>query len=330
MDILMLITIALGALAGVALFGGDGGGGDGPETPPGEEGASPPGEGGYGPDGTYDLIWGNSEVNDLIGGDNKEVIVGYAGDDTLSGGNGDDRLFGHADNDQLNPGAGDDDVFGGQGNDLVNGGVIDGTFGDADAFMSGLTARMVDDGGLILSNAEHAAAQALGTADVADDQGNDFIRGEDGNDVLADGFGQDTIHGDLGADVIFSVDIADQGGDPTSDQVFGGFGADTIFADDGDVVSGGEGVDRFVIANGLNAKDGGDEDAVTITDFDPATEVLEVENFDGEYGDGTYSLDEQAEGTYVVMNGIDVVLFQGMSAADLAGITVDVTDRAAV
>lgn len=330
MDFVIMILLGLGALAGASFLGGDGGDDGGGSDGSGLGGSSEPGEGGYGPDGDHDLIWGSKNAETIDGTANPEVIESYQGDDTINGGFGNDRIFSAGGDDVINPGGGDDVVFADTGNDLVDGGFVSGTFGDAEAFVDTLEDRASRDNLFTLSASEHAAALALGTGDVADDFGSDFIRGEDDNDVLADGFGADTLHGDLGNDLLIGIDVADSGSDPHADQIFGGFGSDTILADSGDTVTGGEGVDHIIIANSLNTLDTSEETVVRIIGFDPEFEALQIENLNGEYGSDPFVLDQQPEGTYLSLNGIDVALFDGMTAADLADLEVIVNNRALV
>ena len=137
--------------------------------------------------------------------------------------------------------------------------------------------------------------------------------------------GSNTIFGDLGSDVIFSFDVADPVASP--DTVSGGYGADTIFADDGDVVSGGAGTDRFFISGEFNSVDVLEEEAVVISDFDPATEHLQITDISGDLdSDGTYSFENDPDGTgvWVVLGTTKVVFLGGLIAADLSGANIEV------
>ena len=60
------------------------------------------------------------------------------------------------------------------------------------------------------------------------------------------------------------------------DMGFGGLGDDQMLFDDGDTVSGGEGVDAFQLQVASTKAT-----TVTITDFDPATEALQINISDG-------------------------------------------------
>ena len=69
-----------------------------------------------GADGRDQLI-GNSADNQLEGGRGNDSLYGESGQDTLSGGSGDDRLYGDSGNDTLIGGSGDDYMKGGWGSD---------------------------------------------------------------------------------------------------------------------------------------------------------------------------------------------------------------------
>ncbi|MGD9919455.1 MAG: calcium-binding protein, partial [Paenirhodobacter sp.] len=223
----------------------------------------------------------------LSGGDFLDTIEGGGGDDTLSGGAGDDWLDGGAGNDRINDGAGDDTVFGGDGNDSIREdryAPIDGSIGMSDLY----------DGG-------------------------------EGDDVLAAIEGADTLLGGAGDDWLSAVDrvrIDYDAYPPTyGDLLEGGGGNDTLIGDVGDTLTGGDGADRFVLENEGYFEGAGD--AVTITDFDPAEDVLQVNFFDVlnsegyEPGDISYGLTLSDDGTSTL------VQVDGDTAAVIVGLTPD-------
>ena len=69
-----------------------------------------------------DLNFGNTPVNEIIGGKGKDTLSGTSGFDKIAGGKGKDKLFGLAGNDTLNGGNGKDTLDGGLGNDVLTGG----------------------------------------------------------------------------------------------------------------------------------------------------------------------------------------------------------------
>lgn len=73
-------------------------------------------------------LGGNDE---LYGGGGNDRLNGGPGDDILVGDAGHDRLYGNGDNDSLEGGGGPDDLFGGPGNDTLTGGAgVDEYHGD--------------------------------------------------------------------------------------------------------------------------------------------------------------------------------------------------------
>lgn len=69
-----------------------------------------------------DLNFGNTPVNEIVGGNGKDTLVGTIGFDSIVGGLGEDKLFGLAGNDTLNGSHGKDILDGGLGNDVLTGG----------------------------------------------------------------------------------------------------------------------------------------------------------------------------------------------------------------
>ena len=93
--------------------------------------------------------------------------------------------------------------------------------------------------------------------------GNDVINTRQGRDELHGGSGNDTLNGGNGADRMY--------GDGGDDRI--------IMADHGDWAEGGSGSDRFII---MTMGRGGSEPArVTIADFTPGEDKIDLRNFDG-------------------------------------------------
>jgi Ca2+-binding RTX toxin-like protein len=163
------------------------------------------------------------------------TIQGRGGDDVVDlTGPSNDIIFGGDGNDNVSPGDGDDQGFLGRGDDF---------FGD------------------------------IGERNDPNYGGDDLVRGQGGNDTLTSLGGQDTLFDDTGNDVINTNDFLPQfdGVQARPDIGFGGLGDDQMLFDDGDTVSGGEGVDAFQLQVASTKST-----AVTITDFDPATEALQI------------------------------------------------------
>ncbi|WP_413681135.1 hypothetical protein [Prochlorococcus sp. MIT 1342] len=109
-----------------------------------------------------DLLYGDSENDDLSGGDENDMLIGGKGDDILRGKKGNDKIDGGDGNDILNGNQADDEIIGGDGDDILS-----GNHGDDDLY-----------GGF----------------------GADILRGNRGDDYLSGGNGNDIIQGDLGND----------------------------------------------------------------------------------------------------------------------------------
>ncbi|MEJ1996753.1 MAG: Hint domain-containing protein [Maritimibacter sp.] len=175
----------------------------------------------------------------------RDTILGGAGNDTIKGGDDNDYIDGGADNDNIDGGVDDDTILGGSGDDYIVGGEgsdsIDGGTGD-DTIYGGLDPIYPDE----LNIRDDAG-------DLVTDNGMDVIHGGDGNDTI---FGQDdddTIFGDAGNDTIdggIDEDVIDGGAD--SDTIDGGQGDDVIAGGSGDdVIEGGTGDDVIYGDSGL-------------------------------------------------------------------------------
>lgn len=120
--------------------------------------------------------------------------------------------------------------------------------------------------------------------------GDDVLDGFAGNDRLKGGGGADELSGGAGADRLFGG-----GADDTLDA---GAGRDRIMGNRGDdVLSGGAGRDRFVFGDG----DGAD----TITDFDPGTDILVLND---DLWAGADLTAAQVIGRFASTDGTDTVL----------------------
>ena len=87
----------------------------------------------------------------------------------------------------------------------------------------------------------------------------------------AGGVGADVITGAAGNDLLFSTSAAAaDAADADADNLDGGLGDDTLALGNTDVATGGDGADSFVLMDDANG-------AITITDFDAASDVILVE-----------------------------------------------------
>ena len=154
-------------------------------------------------------------------------------------------------------------------------------------------------------------------------EGNDVINGGLGLDTLIGGTGSDEISGGFADDILVAMAInADQLDAP--DLLFGGGADDQLFGDNGDALEGGEGVDSFFINVPTPTNDslGLDPNAasVTVSDFDPATEVISIEvtMAQDETPVVTYAAMDSPEGTSVLINGQVVAEVLGVTESEIS------------
>lgn len=154
-------------------------------------------------------------------------------------------------------------------------------------------------------------------------EGDDLINGGLGLDTLIGGTGSDEIYGGFADDILVSTAVNAAQLD-ASDLLFGGGADDQLFGDNGDALEGGEGVDRFFInvptptsdSLGLNTNAA----SVTVSDFDPATEVISIEVTlaQDDAPVVTYAAMDSPEGTSVLINGQVVAEILGVTASALS------------
>lgn len=128
------------------------------------------------------------------------------------------------------------------------------------------------DGGVLEGGAALVSAWAEGDSTLNGGDGNDFLVGGDGAQSIHGGAGSDTIHGnDNSYHSNHSASVFEYI-DQNRDTLDGGTGEDRIYASGGDLVTGGEGADSFWAYVNPDSTLGG----TVITDFDPATESVQV------------------------------------------------------
>jgi Ca2+-binding RTX toxin-like protein len=234
-------------------------------------------------------------VENLVGSNAGDTLIGDANANVLSGGNGDDLLIGMAGNDKLDGGAGSDTV----------------SYGDAapagmfSFLMINLQSQSVsiigpDGGGPVdtLVSIENAVGSS----------GADWLVGTSGDNHLIGGAGNDHLDGWGGADVL-------EGGDGNDNIVtFGIFGA----AAPGSLLIGGDGGDTIQSGNSNDTLQGGEGD-----------DYLELSNFattrvvDG--GTGTDALAFNGAGVGGFSSGVVVDLSQTTAQTVAPGVVVVVT-----
>jgi Ca2+-binding RTX toxin-like protein len=235
--------------------------------------------------------------DEIFGGDGNDIIYAGKGNDVVNGGAQDDYLYGEAGNDFLDGGDGDDTAFGGVGNDTITGGTGNDTFlffsGDGVDIITDLdpAADQIEIGGVVIDD-----FNALPTGVTGATVGTDFVLSYGSGDQITiltntdleaaypDLFGEQSdgiVTGTGSADVI-DGSFVDADGDVIDDlgqTINAGAGGDTIVAGagddtviggtDNDTLTGGAGLDTFTFVAG----DGDD----TITDFDPAEDVISID-----------------------------------------------------
>lgn len=227
-----------------------------------------------------------------------------AGPLDIVSGNESDGILGGSDDDSIESGAGEDLVYGGEGDDTIllgDGADVSGASDRTGTFPDDLRPFEVEDAGL----STPAVLEA----------GNDTIRGGDGADDIADGYGSNELRGERGNDFIVAVDRDGL----TPDLVRGGVGSDALVVDEGDTVDTGVGQD-FVTVDLTNGVDDAYQ-LVTIQDFDPSLDSLELEGADSLVGGaGAVTLEAVDGATLVLVNDIAVVRLEGvegLSVSDL-------------
>ena len=223
----------------------------------------------------------------LDGGDGDDILVAEHADATLTGGSGDDTIEG---------------VFGetGPGFFVINGDepavVIDA--GDGDDVVSTSNATIdagSGDDAVMMYGGQASGGDGNDTIDASGD-GQATLLGEAGDDQLTIGGVGSQAFGGAGNDVL-SVNAGATG--------FGGMGNDTLQIGEGGIGGGGEGDDLFNVYNFYDDEEGpstitggagadtinvqarnvfGASEApyLSITDFDPSEDVLQIGSFGNE------------------------------------------------
>ncbi|WP_157215952.1 calcium-binding protein [Flavisphingomonas formosensis] len=152
-------------------------------------------------------------VENLIGTEYSDVLIGNGSDNILMGG------------------AGADVLNGGRGNDVLDGG-SDGDVAD----YSTATAAVFVNLGISGSQDTHGAGidTLISIESVSGSRFNDRITGSEGDNSLSGGDGDDTLYGQGGIDILGGGQGDDTlyGGDGT-DLLTGGYGNDTLYGGDG-------------------------------------------------------------------------------------------------
>lgn len=144
-------------------------------------------------------------IENLIGSDFGDVLVGDRGDNVIDGGNGRDVLSGFVGDDTLLGGAGRDILTGGTGADTIDGGAdrdmlrYAGSREGVSVDLGAGTASGGDAEGDIISNIETLFGSTHADT-LTGDAANNFIFGSGGDDTLDGAGGIDKLFGGAGAD----------------------------------------------------------------------------------------------------------------------------------
>jgi Ca2+-binding RTX toxin-like protein len=170
-----------------------------------------------------DVLWGDDEVNELMGMDGDDVLKGFGGADSLHGGNGNDALHrmdgpdllrGNGGNDTLDGGAASDTMIGGVGNDtyIVDAAadVVAEVVGQGfDQVQTSVSYALAPGSEIeVLETIDPTAATAINL--VGNDHHN-VIVGNAGGNVIAGGAGFDYLIGGDGADLFVWNAITEMG-----------------------------------------------------------------------------------------------------------------------
>jgi Ca2+-binding RTX toxin-like protein len=207
------------------------------------------------PNDDRDSILGGAGNDTILSGDDNDTVYGGSGNDLIDTGFDDDIVFSDDGNDSIAGNEGRDTIYGGAGDDVLSGALLPS---DPD-FAASLVYDLVDEGGFDpLPNNN--------TDLIYGDTGNDVIYGGDDADTLYGGADNDTLYGGIDNDLIFGDDGNDLLlGEQGNDVLYAGAGTDTLIGGSGnDTLYGGDGDDIVTIGAGDAAFGGSGDDIFTI------------------------------------------------------------------
>ncbi len=208
------------------------------------------------PNNDRDSVLGGAGNDTILTGDDDDTIDGGLGNDVIDAGFDADLVYGGAGNDSIQGGEGADTVDGGSGNDVIYGGIspLDPNYA------ASLGYELTDD----------VDPDPLNNTDsLVGGEGDDRLYGQDDADTLEGGSGNDTLDGGI-----------------DDDSLDGGAGNDSLIGGDGaDLLAGGTGNDSLDLGaadeftDTVTFSDGGGND--TIFGFEAP-----IDNGDGTYTTG--------------------------------------------
>ncbi|WP_423298271.1 calcium-binding protein, partial [Arcobacter sp. YIC-310] len=215
-------------------------------------------------------------VENILGTQDNDILIGSSVDNTIKGNKGDDTIFGNAGNDLIEGGEGKDTIDGGEGDDYLNGGANSDTV----SFENSTQKVIVD---LETSTTNNQIGSATGEGvDILEDfenvigsmfddtiegnsennsisgkAGNDELKGLEGNDILDGGEGNNNLAGGEGKDTLTSGSGNDKlDGGEGDDTLEAGAGDDSLIGGIGnDTLKGGEGNDTVDFSNASSSEE---------------------------------------------------------------------------
>ncbi len=285
------------------------------------------------PDNDKDTVIGGAGNDTITTGDDADSIEGGEGEDVINAGIDDDTVDGGDEADFIEGGEGNDVILGGDGADTIYGG-IDGPD----------VINIPDDSGDLRPD--------NGRDDIDGGRGDDVIFGQDDDDTLRGGIGNDFLDGGVDDDELF--------GDIGFDTLIGGQGQDTLDGGRGrDTMEGGIGNDTFIelgndgadlitdfnVGNtgSINDGDQTNNDFVDLSDFynDDTVDLVNaaatnpLNNFDNPLAmlradaeDGRLDGQINGEDFSAFFNGLDLTIQNGGAAVTGGNLTFDNTNVA--
>jgi Ca2+-binding RTX toxin-like protein len=187
----------------------------------------------------------------IYGTNNSEWLFGTNAGETIWGYNGNDHIFGFGGSDLIIGGAGADDIDGGTGSDTSS-------YQDSNA---GVTVSLLTGTG----SGGYAEGDTLTSIEnLYGSSYDDFLIGNDSNNILSGLSGNDTLKGGGGADTLY--------GDSGNDTLKGGGGADTLNGGSGiDTASYTESGAGVFVSLGLDIASGGDAEGDELNSIENVT-----------------------------------------------------------
>jgi Ca2+-binding RTX toxin-like protein len=267
-------------------------------------------------------------VENLVGSDFGDIMVGSSGNNTIAGGAGDDKLYGVSGNDVFEPGTGSDFIAGSpiysniRGWDVADyaqyGAAVYVTLSDTLPYDDNGTIKnlnyAIGEGGEIdyLESIEYVRGSNFDDTIIGSGPeslagynwlagwgGNDTIEGRGWIDDIFGGTGDDVLKGGSGDDNLY--------GWTDNDTLYGDAGMDELYGEGGDdTLWGGTNTDTFVFAIG-----GGND---TVEDFQDNYDVLK---FTGGLTFLDLTITDDVGGALISYGASDSVLVMNMAAANL-------------